>query len=285
MNNTNIDLLTRLRALENQLSPSESRIAEVIRATPQQVSEDSSVDLAKKCQVSQSTVIKFCQKLGYKGYPELKLKLSAELGVQYDHQAVHQNIFRDDSLSAVAKKLYDSKVAALTDTLKVNNSETVFEAVEKLAAADRILIVGVGASALVAQDFGWKLSKFGCSVVISGDSHIQLANVTSLTEKDLLLVISYSGKTKEAQIATSFAQKQQVPVITLTGYGDNPLVELGGINLFCMAKENTVRSSSIATRTAQYAITDLLYVVLTQRISESARHIEQSSKIIAALRG
>ncbi|MBL1419311.1 MAG: MurR/RpiR family transcriptional regulator [Alphaproteobacteria bacterium] len=278
-----LNVMTRLNARNEGFSPSERRIAAEIMASPSQVALYSSQVLAQKCNVSQSTIVKFCQTLGYKGYPALKLALSAELAHGEGRQQVHRNISSDDPMGAVAQKLYESKVAALSETMRLSNSDDIAGAVDLLFKAQRIIIFGVGGSSLVAQDLSGKLTKFGKAVLFSGDSHIQLANLASLTSDDLVIAISYSGRAKEVTVAIEHATKLDVPIIALFGYGSKPTTIENGIKLTCVADENLVRSASIATRTAQLAVTDLLFVALSQRFENVGERISASQKIVKDL--
>ncbi len=281
MKNSKISLISRLSSDLERMSKIERSIAETIILSPQEITEMSSQTLAQKCNVSQSSIIKFCQKIGFRGFPALKITLSAEMARSENAQQIHAGIFSDDSLGSVAKKLFNSKVSAMSETMKMNSNEKLDEAVRLIEKSDRILIMGIGGSALVAQDMTLKLTKFGKSVISSGDSHIQLANLASFRPDDLLVAISYSGKTREISVAVDFAKENNIPVVFVGGfYGDNP----PDVLLHCAADESVVRSSSIATRTAQFAITDLLFVLLVQRRDDAAERISTSQELVRKIR-
>ena len=284
MNDLQIDLIPRLRSAFERFSPSDARIAQKILDAPLEISALSSQELAERCQVSQSSIIKFCQRMGYKGYPALKLALSAEIGRGTSESRIHQNIFSDDSIGAVAEKLHASKVAALADTMRVNSGADIEKAVDMIVRANRVALFGIGGSALVAKDLAWKLAKFGKPVSNEMDSHTQLANLASLTPDDLLIAISHSGRTVEVRIAVEYANSKDIPVLAITGLDAKPFNPKIGITLSCVADENLVRSSSIATRTAQMAITDLLFVSATQRLGGVVDRISESQKIVERLK-
>ncbi len=271
------NLITSLNARLEGMSANERAIAEVILDTPQEVVGLSSQALATRCNVSQSSIIKFCQKVGFPGFPALKIALSAETARSENAQQIHAGIFSDDTLGAVAKKLFASKIAALSETMKANPNAMLDAAVCQISAANRILILGVGGSALVAQDLSSKLAKFGKAVIAGGDSHIQLANLSSFGAGDLLISISYSGTTREVQVAVEFAQAVGIPVLHIGAYHQAPAPD---VVLHCVADENIVRSSSIATRTAQMAITDLLFVLFVQGQGDVAARITDSHDLV-----
>ena len=133
----------------------------------------------------------------------------------------------------------------------------------------------------MAQDLSSKLAKFGKSVVAGGDSHTQLGNLASLGPDDLLIAISYSGKSREVNVAVEFAIERGIPVLFIGACrtGAEPAVVLN-----CVADENVVRSASIATRTAQLAITDLLFVLFVQGQSDVAERIAESQALVRRIR-
>lgn len=274
-------VISRLTNNQDRMSENERRIARAVLDAPADVMSISSQELARRCQVSQSSIIKFCQKMGLSGFPALKIALSAEVARSERVQQIHGDIFSDDSLGAVARKLFDSKVSALSNTMQLNANERIEAAVSLLEKANRIILFGVGGSGLVARDLASKLTKFGKAVLEGGDTHIQLANVASLTPDDLLMVISYSGSKREPLAALHHAMEHDVPTIFLGAFPkDMPTPD---VVLKCVADENLVRSSSIATRTAQLAITDLLFVLLVQRRDDVAERIQTAQELVARI--
>ncbi|TDQ64382.1 RpiR family transcriptional regulator [Maritalea mobilis] len=274
------NLISHLNAIVEDLSQNEQRIAHWILNDPSKVTTMTSQDLAQQCGVSQSSIIKFCKKIGLSGFPALKIALSADVARAQDAEQIHGDIFSDDPLSEVAQKMYNSKVAALSETLKGNTSAQLGAAVDRLVAADRIIILGVGGSALVAMDFGSKLTKLGTAVLQGMDAHIHLANLARFTENDLLVLISYSGKSKEVLAAAEYARQHNIPTIYLVGPSANITPESHELELHCVASENLVRSSSISTRTAQLAITDLLFILLAQRAEDMPSKIQDSQALV-----
>ncbi|WP_163370389.1 SIS domain-containing protein, partial [Escherichia coli] len=68
----------------------------------------------------------------------------------------------------------------------------LLESVAMLRDARRIVLTGIGASGLVARNFGWKLTKIGYNAIVEHDMHALLATVQAMDPDDLLLAISYS---------------------------------------------------------------------------------------------
>ena len=98
--------------------------------------------------------MKFAQKLGYKGFPALKLALSETLAQPQAEPVVtvHNHILSSDTLKTVGEKLLAEK-QALRATLDINSEERLHQALDMLRQARRVMLIGIGASGLVARIF------------------------------------------------------------------------------------------------------------------------------------
>ena len=124
--------------------------------------------------------------------------------------------------------------------------------------------MGVGASSLVARDLGYKLQKLGFMIIFDADSHIQIANATTLGTGDLMIALSYSGTSLETLRIAQQARDNGARVISITGLTPNPLSDGADIRLYTVADDEKPRSSAITSRDAQLALADLLFIQLVQ---------------------
>lgn len=270
-------------------TPGERKIADYVLENPAALKQLSSQGLATVLGISQSSIIKFAQKLGLKGFTNLKLALIEEWGQQASRQKqrsshIHNAISSDDSLPAIAEKLCAEKQKALRDTTDSLDFAQLQQAVSLIQSAKRIQIIGVGSSSLVAKDLAYKLMKIGYPVMHELDSHVQITVAQSLNAADVQIIISFSGKRRELLIAAEAAKKSGATLIAITALQHNPLRELADYTLDTVADETRWRSSSISARTAQNTIIDLLFVCLLQQNSEqSRRFIKQSQTLVDRL--
>jgi len=274
----------KIKALKSSLSSSESKIAEFVLNSSNAVRDLSSQELAKVTGVSQSSIIKFCQKLGYKGYPTFKLAIIDSLSRGALDTPLHGEIKLNDSLSQIAEKLLNSKMSVLSETKKLNENAPFEQAVALIKGAKRIVICGLGGSALVGLDFASKLQKLGMPAIASSDVHAQLAYVTTFSKDDLVFAISESGATREIVAITQQAKDNHCKIISLTKYGITPVSDISDINLYSVAENESVRLSSILARTAQEFVIDILFIALTQSSKQSREYLERSNKVVKQFR-
>lgn len=279
-----MNCLIRIRQRSPALAQSDRKLADFILAQPDQTRHLSSQQLADLAGVSQSSVVKFAQKMGFKGFPALKLALSEALASHPHSVPVHNQICGDDPLHLVGEKLIKDNVAAMHASLDVNTEEKLRESVEILRRARRIIITGIGASGLVAQNFSWKLRKIGFNAVAEQDMHALLATVQAMSSEDLLLAISYSGERREINLAVEEALQAGGNILAITGFSPNPLQQRARHCLYTIAEEQATRSAAISSTSAQMMLTDLLFMGLVQQDLENApERIRHSEALVKKL--
>ncbi|MFH7825022.1 MurR/RpiR family transcriptional regulator [Kluyvera chengduensis] len=281
-----MNCLLSIRQRYPQLAQSDRKLADFILAQPDLARHLSSQQLASQSGVSQSSVVKFAQKLGFKGFPALKLALSEALASNANPHSVpvHNQICGDDPLRLVGEKLIKDNVAAMHASLDVNTEDKLMETVNLLRNARRIVLTGIGASGLVARNFSWKLMKIGLNVVSEQDMHALLATVQAMTQDDLLLAISYSGARREINLAADEMLRVGGKVVAITGFSPNALQQRATHCLYTIAEEQATRSAAISSTSAQMMLTDLLFMGLVQQDLENApERIRHSEALVKKL--
>ncbi len=281
-----MSILKKISAQLESMAPADRQIGQFIIDNPDQMLRLSSAALAVETGRSQSSVVKFSQKLGYAGYQELKLAVSEAKAQEWQAPAgmIHGTIEVGDGYLTILQKLLGSKMQAMQQTISVNNEADIEKALEALHDARRIHLAGVGASSLVARDFSYKLMKLGRNVLHDSDSHVQMANASTLRPDDLLFALSYSGASIETLRIAELASQRQATVIAVTGLQDNPLARVADICLHTVGDEDRVRSSAITARDAQLMLTDLLFILLVQRQPDANDYVHNSETAVSVLK-
>ncbi|MER9960842.1 MurR/RpiR family transcriptional regulator [Mesorhizobium sp. M0045] len=281
-----MSILKKIEAKLEIMAPGDREIGRYIVDNPDQMLRLSTEALAAEIGRSQSSVVKFSQKLGYSSYQELKLAVSEAKSQEWHVPAgmIHGSIEVGDSYPVILRKLIGSKLLSMQQTVAANTEHEIGKALEALNGARRIHLAGVGASSLVARDFSYKLMKLGRNVLHDSDSHVQMANVSTLGRGDALFALSYSGASIETLRIAELAHKRGTTVIAVTGLRDNPLSRVADIRLHTMADEERARSSSITARDAQLTLTDLLFILLVQKQPDANEYVHNSELAVSVLK-
>ncbi|MFD1039747.1 MurR/RpiR family transcriptional regulator [Virgibacillus byunsanensis] len=254
--------MERIRQGISSLRPSEQKVAQYIVNNPKDILDMPIALLAKNTITSEATIIRMCRSLHIKGFRELKLSISASINQDVMGTDRYEDISADADLSQIINFVSHNNFRSIKSTLSLIDEETIGESISLLDNARKIIVIGVGASAIVALDFEQKCKRINKWCEALTDSHTQLTSAVHLTPKDVVIAISYSGETKEIIDTVKIAKQNQASIISLTGYGTNTVQNLSTINLYASPLEKSIRSGATASRIAQLNIIDILFTGL-----------------------
>jgi DNA-binding MurR/RpiR family transcriptional regulator len=262
----------------NNLFPAERKIAEYVLENPQKVTRFSVQELAKEANASEATIVRFCRALGYGGYKDFKLALASEVrgSVPMEHKAVLET----DTVMGITRKVFQSDLQAIADSLEVLDQFEMERAVEALDRANRIELFGVGSSASTALDAYYRLLRLRLPVNIVNDPYMQAIVSTQLEPGQVAFAISHSGRTEEVIFALSKAKERGATTICLTSNNRGEVLQHADIKLITAARETSFRSQAMASRIAHLSVVDALYVNLALRHYDQAREQVQNSDLV-----
>lgn len=276
--------LVKIRAFEDELSPNERKIARFILESPGLIRDYSSQNLANSVGVSQSSIVKFSQKLGYQGFPDLKLAIheAVLLGENPERANEHAHDLLNGKRSAM-ERLFHIKSEALRNTMELNDESKLMATVEVLDNSDRIQIIALGAGSMVARSFASMLIQIGKSVIAEVDTYIQLSSVATLGRGDAVFLISYSGQSPRMLEIVKQAKKAGATIITLTNYNANPVRSLADIQLYSVSRVGKREVPQIISSTSQQYLVDLLFSELVRRSPQAREMVARSRKAVENL--
>ena len=271
--------LIRITSAIESLKPSERSIADFVLQNPEAVMHMSISEASQSIGVGESTIIRFCRVLGYKGYQDFKLRLAQDL-VEPVHY-IHENVSFDDNPEDLAKKVFQTNLKAVENTMKALDPETVEVAAKFLAEARRVNIYGVGFSSFTAHDAKLKLARLGLLVDAFGDAHLQAMAAVSLKNGDVAIGISHSGSTKDVVDALTAAHKAGAATIAITNFSPSPLTRAADIVLLTAAPESAFGGEVLTSRIAQLCVVDVLSVMVAITLGEECLTlIERTSEAV-----
>lgn len=271
--------LVSLQAILDELKPSERKVAQFILAHPEDVVKLSVQKLAELSGVSEATIIRLARSLNMKGYQELKLRIAGDLTKQTAATGSYQEIMMEGSVESIMQAVSWNNVQSIQDTLSVLSNEEVKKAVDALSGARKIDVYGVGASAVIADDIRQKFSRINLWCEAYSDFHAQLTSAVNLTDKDVVIGISYSGQTEDIIQSLTEARQQGATIITLTKFGPSPVADLAHIRLFTSSVEKSIRSGAMASRIAQLNVIDILFITMVSRKQEEVIPLLEKTRL------
>ena len=210
-------LISHIQSQYTRFSKGQKLIAQYILKNYDKVAFMTACKLGETVGVSESTVVRFANALGYSGYPKLqdalqeviKNKLTTVQRVDMVKE------FNDDS--AILKKIVKSDMDNIKDTLEEIDEKAFEEAANRILKAKRIYIVGMRSSFTIAQYLGFYLGIILDSVhVIRTDMGDAFEQVVKINEDDVLIAVSFPRYSKKSYQIVSYAKEKGAHIVSLT---------------------------------------------------------------------
>ncbi len=259
--------LLRIRSARELFKPAEAVIAEFVLANADRVMHMSISEAARDIGVGESTVIRFCRALGYKGYQEFKPRLAQDLVAPVEF--IHRNITFQDTVADLCQKVFETNQQAVADTKRALDPAMIEVSAKAIARARRIDIYGVGYSYFSGLDAKLKLVRFGLTADAYGDPHLQVMAAVSLKPGDVAIGISHSGSTRDVVDALGPARKSGATTIAITNFSPSPLTRMADVVLLTAAAESPLGGEVLTSRIAQLCVIDALSVAVAVAVGES----------------
>lgn len=256
------------------LVPSEARVARFVLEEPAAVIHFSVTELAAAANTSATTVMRFCQRVGFKGYQDFKIALAQEAIPPM--RQLQADVSEDDSAPDILRKVVAAAGEAVGGAATTIDDETFARVVDLLDEAERILVVGVGSSSPIVQDIAYRFLTIGLRAEAPLDVHVQHVTASLLGPRDLCLAISHTGSTRETVATVRSAAATGADVVAITSFFRSPLTEIAAVSLVTGSQETSYRLEAMASRLAHLAVLDALFVALAIRNRERTLAAQES---------
>lgn len=256
--------LVKIRSERDQLSAIERRIADFVLENAQLLRDYSSQQLANALGISQSSVVKFCQKLGFKGYPDLKLSVSEAL-VRADNGnggGNGQSAADHAHTPALASSLWQRKSEAEEATRLINPPDALQAAADAIGSAGKVFIIGMGDDDIHARMTALRLSQLGILAVHNFDAAHMASSLSAAKPGDVLLAFSEHGMQAALSHLCRYARELQAQVVTVTRHSGNALRAQADLPLLVSAHDDRAHIEPLLYHSALQHLIDQVFVLL-----------------------
>lgn len=260
-------MIAQIESRLSEFSPSQRRVAGWILDHPRQAAAATLAHIARECGTSEPTVVRFCRRLGLRGFRELGIRLTEALSQPGGY--VHRDVSADDAPADAVGKVMDASIRSLVDVRGRLSSMPIPAAVAAMTRARQLAFAGLGASGHVARDACQKFFRLGIPCCALTDTPMILQFAAIAEPRDVLIFASQSGRWPELTRAAELARENGATVIALT----DPQTTLAGAAdvLFpYQAFEDANVYTPMSSRLAQLALLDALLVALALELGDPA---------------
>ena len=277
--------LLKIRAERDQMSAIERRIADFLLEEAHLLRDYSSQQLANALKISQSSVVKFSQKLGFKGYPDLKYSIGESIarGDAGDSASGSAEPSADDPHAALAENLWYIKTRAEQETPLKTQASDMFAIARLIGKAGKVFLIGLGEDGIPARAFAMRLSLLDILTVHHFDAVLMTASISTATKADVLLVFSEHGQqTNLCKISRQFRERHG-KVISVTRHSANPLRAHADHSLLVSAHDDRAHIEPLIYHSALRHLLDMIFVLLCESGKNRLDQLESNLERIHSL--
>ena len=275
MDNNNQDLMRMIQTKFPRLSKGQKLIAEYILKHYDKAAFMTAAKLGTSVGVSESTVVRFANQLGYSGYPELqkalqeliKNKLTTVQRIELSNDFISHN----NALKGVLK----SDIENIRVTLEKINHSAFDEAVNNIFKAKNIYIIGLRSSTALADFLGFYLNLIldNVKIVSYGMSDI-FEQMLNLSDEDCVIGIGFPRYAMRTIEALTFAKSRKAAVIAITDSVLSPLATRADYTLVAESNMASFVDSLVAPLSVINALIIAVGLREKEKISKTFNDLE-----------
>ena len=160
----------------------------------------------------------------------------------------------------IAKNVIDLEIKALQKLKKTINSSFNKAVIEIAKCQSKVILCGVGKSGLIAAKISATLSSVGTPSFNLSASDSSHGDLGSISKKDVLILLSYSGKTNELKNIIQYANRNKILLIGIMSKKDSILYKASDIKLIIPEVKESGGIVPTSSTTAQLALGDALAI-------------------------
>lgn len=253
--------------MKNKFTYQESAIADYILTNPVCILDMTAKELADSTFSSSSTIVRFCKKLGFTGYPAFQRQYAREYGTkeQFNEKILLSNVTLEKA-PGVLDNLYQY---VIKETQLLLDNDTLRKVTNMLLSAKKIDLYGSDFNYFALQTMALNLSNiqkpvqtFNCV----NNFYISILNPGDTVS----LIVSHSGKNPAMMRIACELRKRHIPTIALTNSVEDSLKNLCDYTLYVFTSDEHSRIGSLQWTISVNYVLQILYVCLLEHYKKES---------------
>lgn len=273
---TSENLLMVMNQKFPSMSKSHKNIAAYLEKNYEKAVFLTAAELAKEIGVSESTVVRFANSLGLKGYPELHKELEKLIKKKLEAAEKIEFAKEYSGRTELMKAVLQSDIAKLEDTLDNLDLTALDMAVNNILEAETVYVIGLRTCSPLAEILQFYLNLICPRVILlhsTSNSEI-FEQMMRITEKDVMIGISFPRYSLRTLKAMEFANSRKAKIITITDSIYSPMNMYSSCNLLAKSDLSSVVDSLVAPLSVINALVMALYMERQEEVLHNMELVE-----------
>ena len=276
--------LLKLLSEKERFSPAEQQIIDYLLKNYREVAELSARQLAEKTYTSSAAVVRFCQKLGLKGYADFKIKFVVEAMRDIMENKEKQSITNKDTIVSIISKVARIEGNALEETRRNIDPADIMRAAHLIEHAEHMEFYALGNNVNLAELAGYCFLHAGKFSTVQNKANVQYLQAISAPKTHIGFFISRTGENRRLIELAEILKERGRKFILLTANRDSSLGRRADVTLSVATEKNFDELGTLVFLSGAKYMIDVLYSVLFARHYDLALSRNESySKIFSCL--
>ncbi|MBQ7326172.1 MAG: MurR/RpiR family transcriptional regulator [Clostridia bacterium] len=257
------DISERIKAVYSTLSKGQKKIANAVLNDYDKVAYLTAAKLGDMVGVSESTVVRFADELGFEGYSQFQLAVQELVRIKLTPnqriEITKQRIGRGD----VIDKAMESDISKIKYTLEHLDRRSFSEAVDAILGAKNIYITGARSSEPLARLLSYNLSLIfdNVKLVVPTSSAEVFEQMYSVSQDDVVIAFSFPRYSSKMINGIRFARRNNAKVVVFTDSNVSPIAEFA----HCVLIAQSDMASFMDSLVAPLSIINAIVIEITHR--------------------
>lgn len=271
----NNDLLNRIEKNYIKLSKGQKRIADFILSNYDRVAFMTASTLGEIVGVSESTVVRFANALGYDGYPKLQKGLQESIKTKLTSVQRFELTKEFDKEGSSIKKIMNADMDNIRRTVDSLDEEVVYQIVDVLHNARKVYVLGMRSSSVLANYLAFYLNFILDDIHVVPEGAQDLFDyMLNISPDDVLITISFPRYAKKTYDVVNYAKDQGATIIGITDSAGSPLVPLVEYCLFAKYNMNTFIDSMVAPMSLINSLIFAISIREKEKVEQNFKKLE-----------
>lgn len=262
-----MDLFTKIKAM-NSFTESEQTFIDFIFNHPYDVIQLNLQQLSKTSYVSISTIYRVMEKLDINGLNQLKLHISESLKNNENSKEVDYNypFQKTDTHYQIMSQMLELYDQTLKNTFNLIDLDELLHIVQALKKANNIYIFPSIGNYFMAESFQQNMLEIGVKVDVIKEAYYQHWHVQLCKENDIVMLISYAGRTPQIMDIVHELNKKDIPIILISSTIHTPIDQYAKYHLYFSSYEDSEEKiASFSSRISLQYLLDCIYACYFNR--------------------
>lgn len=270
-------LIPQIRMIQESMTVTEKKIVEWLLNPKNLTSKTALHTVAENLSVSEALIVKVAKLLGFNGFRDLRAQLSFYF---HDKNAINIELSEEHTVHELVHKVFDISLQTIKEGKSIVNSQVIETAAKCFFHARNRDLYAAGGSNTVTDDIAHKFLRLGIRCNTYRDIHLMMMSASMLTEDDVVVVVSHSGKTSDLLEAVKVARNNGAKIICITHSYISPIAELSDFIICTPAPDTPLLGKNASARILQLILVDAFFVaVARQNMAFSEVNLDKTSHI------